>query len=69
MEHHNLNHDAATEHRVHGPKNVEAIARAALKKVPGSRALLQQHFPKGSSFAARPVPIKPQLYYSGYGSK
>lgn len=69
MEHFNLSHGAATEHRVHGPQLVESIAKAALRKVPGSRALLQKHFPKGESFPRRPAQIKPQLYYSGYGTK
>ena len=68
--HLDFSHGHAAEMRVHTPKLVESVARAALRDVPGSQKILDQHFPKGDSQqnAPKPAPIKPQQWYDGYGT-
>ena len=68
MQHQNLSHGAAAEMRVHKPHLVESLAKAALRQVPRSTGLLNKHFGKGESTPVRPPQIKPQKWYSGYGT-
>ena len=71
MEHFNLSPGAAAEMRVSHPPLLESLARAALRKVPNSEAVLQKHFAKGDvqpSHPLYPPPIRPQKLYSGYGT-
>ena len=68
MQHQNISHGAAAEMRVSKPHLVEQLARAALRRVPNSARLLNKHFGGGESTPVRPPPIKPQKWYSGYGT-
>ena len=71
MQHLDFSHSNGTEMRVSKPHLVESVARAALKNVPGSQAILAKHFPKGDWKPTHPIKlpaIKPQKYYSGYGT-
>ena len=68
---HNFGHGAASDMRVSKPHLVEKLARAALKNVKGSDAVLSKHFQKGFSPVSHPLKpprIKPQKMYDGYGT-
>ena len=55
--------------RVSKPALVESLARAALKHVPGSQALLDKHFRKLEiRQSLKPQPVKHQKWYDGYGT-
>ena len=44
--HQNIAHSAASEPKITSPHLVQQIAHAALKNVPGAKALLDKHFQK-----------------------
>ena len=57
--------------RVSKPHLVEQLARAALKNVPGSDAIIYKHFQKGDMSVLAPLKprrTKPQKMYDGYGT-
>ena len=69
MQHEDISHNNGVEMRVSTPKLVESLARAALKNIPGSQALLDQHFRKEEEFVGlKPRKLQHQKLYDGYGT-
>ena len=69
MQHQNIGHATADEHRVSHPKLVESLAREALKVVKGSDKILSKHFDTSEKIPVKTPSIKPQKIYSGWGSR
>ena len=69
MQHEDISHSNGVEMRISTPKLVESLARAALKNVPGSQVLLDQHFRKTEETAEiKPSKLQHQKLYDGYGT-
>ena len=71
MQHLDISPANALEMRVSKPHLVEELARAALKDVPGSNKILDEHFKRGRVHQLRKAPrvIKPQQIYDCYGTQ